>query len=1376
MARSFLFTGFFVIILRYRHHDVLDLLMKLLPSDLRNSFGSSLFNVSFLTSSLVDIQKKSYFNFLHDSDSASPSISEVLRSSFPVKDAFGSAVLEFVSCRVAGPKLTVAECRKKATTYSTDIYVTVRFLLFDVDQATGMRKPRNIKEQELLLCSMPMMTDNATFMINGFERVVVSQIYRSPGVFFAREAIEGNVVYSASIMPYRGSRLDIILDQRGQLLFSISQKKKLPIYYLLVAMQMDARSILHYFHDRLSLRYDSALDLWKMELHLTNILGKRAIFSILSSAGEVLVVKGVIINQQYLSILQDQKDLYCSTSDLPYSILMEDVIAEGEPIWGAGTVMTESILGTAIANGLHDICIIDFFSKSPFSPIANTVLSCANISYEVVMEAILKILYPSELFTIVGAKQRFVNTFFNPAYYSLFAVGRYKLNTALGLDIPEDVNVLRHEDILLTIKKLLDIKESLSSVDDIDSLVNRRVRSVGELLENQLRINLSRVTRNSVEKLNTLNVVTLDTSLPEDLIVFTPITRAIREFFATSQLSQFMDQTNPLAELAHKRRISSLGAGGLSRDRAGIEVRDVHNTHYGRVCPIETPEGQNIGLISSLATYATINRYGFIETPYRKIVNRTLTDEIIFLDAIRDSDYVIGQADASIISDGKIIKDVVSARKAGESTMIDSNEVQMMDISPKQTVSVVASLIPFLENDDAKRSLMGSNMQRQAVPLIVTEAPLIGAGMERAMTADSGVLVIARRAGIVTKSDAQHVMIRAFNDDGSLSCEIDDYVLRKFKRSNQNTCINQVVLVKKGDRVDVGDIIADGPATSLGEIALGKNLLLAFMPWCGYNFEDSIIISESVIHGDVFTSIHIEEFELVARDTRLGAEEVTVNIPNASEESLRYLDEAGIVHLGANVTTGDVLVGKITPRSGVPVAPEEKLLQSIFEQEIADVNDSSLRMPPGMSGTVVDVNILTRRDNEKDARAKYIEQQELIALDNLYKTKLSLLDSFFLPEVDELLLGKKVLYSLHGKKISFDSISLEQLAKYSIKEKFNFQCDDVVSERLTSLKSQYDDLCVKSKRDYAQDIDKIMYGDDLQPGVLKIVKVFVAMKSKLQPGDKMAGRHGNKGIVAKIVPVEDMPFMKDGTPVDIILNPLGVPGRINIGQIMETHLGFVSYLMGRKIDQYLKTATSLAEIRNFLDTCLTDTRLKDRLKSMSDDEFADVASFYRKGVPFATPVFEGAKVSDIEQLLESVNGDKSGQITLYDGRTGIPFDRKITVGCMYMMKLHHLASNKIHARSTGPYSLVTQQPLGGKSHFGGQRFGEMECWALQAYGAAYTLQEMLTVKSDDVDGRVAMYASIVKGEAKFTCGIPESFNVLLKEMRALCLKVVLENK
>jgi DNA-directed RNA polymerase subunit beta len=1032
--------------------------MKLLPSDLRNSFGSSLFDASFLGSSLIDVQRKSYSNFLHGSDSASPSINEVLGSLFPIRDAFGSALLEFVSYRVAEPRLTVEECRRKATTYSADIYVTVRLVLFDVDQTTGVRKPRNIKEQELLLCSMPMMTDNATFMVNGFERVVVSQIYRSPGVFFASEAIDNNVVYSASIMPYRGSRLDIILDQRGQLFFSIGQRKKLSIYYLLSAMQMDAKAILHYFHTPLNLEYNPDLGLWKLALNLSNsLVGKRSVISILNSSGELFVAKGSVINQQCLLSLQGQDALYCTTSDLSDSVLMENIIVEGELIWGVGTVMTDSILETVVSNGLHNISIIDFSSRSSFSPIVNAVLSNIHVSHEAAMEAILKVLYPSELFTLAGAKQRFDNTFFNPAYYSLFPVGRYKLNTALGLDIPEDVGVLRYEDILLTIKKLLDIKESFLNVDDIDSLVNRRVRSVGELLENQFRASLSKVTRNSVEKLNTLNAITADTALPEDLIIFTPITRAIREFFATSQLSQFMDQTNPLAELAHKRRISALGAGGLSRDRAGIEVRDVHPTHYGRICPIETPEGHNIGLISGLATYATINRYGFIETPYRKVVNRELTDEIAFLDATQDSSYVIGQADASIVSDGKIIKDLVSARKAGESAMVNSEEVQMMDISPKQTVSVVASLIPFLENDDAKRSLMGSNMQRQAVPLIVTEAPLIGAGMEREVTVDAGVLVIARRSGVVVKADSQHVMVRVFNEDGSLSYEIDEYSLRKFRRSNQNTCINQVILVKKGDRVSTGDIIADGPATSLGEIALGKNLLVAFMPWCGYNFEDSIIISEAIVHSDVFTSIHIEEFELVVRDTRLGAEEVTIDIPNASEESLRYLDEAGVVHLGANVTTGDILVGKITPRSETPVTPEEKLLRSIFEQEIAEVSDSSLRMPPGMSGTVVDVQILTRRDNEKDARAKYIEQQELIALENLYKSKLAFLDNFFLPEVDALLLNKKAFHSVHGKKTSFDSVSSEQLAKYSVKEKFNFICDDAaVTERLAALKAQYE--------------------------------------------------------------------------------------------------------------------------------------------------------------------------------------------------------------------------------------------------------------------------------------------------------------------------------
>lgn len=1375
--------------------------MAPLLKDIRNSFGSVLSDSTVGILNLVEVQNRSYNNFLFSNDKGNATIEEIFNSIFPVNDSFGHATLEFVNYRLVTPKFTVEECRKKSISHGSDLFVTLRLIFFNKDSRTGVVEIKSIKEQEVLICNLPLMTENATFIINGFERVVVSQIHRSPGVFFVRDLIDGAIIYSASIIPYRGSWLAINFDNRGLLHFKIDKRKKLPIYYLLRAIGLDIDGIVSNFYTPLILKYDSTVKFgsgstaWKFKLNLEELAGQYTKFPILDNKGNVLIDTDKMINRKIINDFKGKEDFYLSSEHISNFVLYSPVTINGERIYEPLTPVSSAMVETLLNNDITEITAVNNLSKTYSPTIISAIIAHKDVSYEAVMQTIFRMLRPGETFLLEEAEKYFKNIFFTKEYYNLFAVGRYKLNLALETTTDENNTLLQPEDIILTIKKLIQLKEHNIQTDDIDHLSNRRVRSVGELLENQFRIGLSRSTKTIVEKLNNL---TSENVMPSDLIVSAPITKAIKDFFMTSQLSQFMDQTNPLSELAHKRRLSSLGAGGLTRERAGFEVRDVHNTHYGRICPVETPEGLNIGLISSLATYANINRYGFIETPYREVKDGVIQENIVNLDANMEHNYIICQADPGVISkDKKISRELVSARTKGEFIMAETSSVQLIDLSPKQIISVVTALIPFLENDDAKRALMGSNMQRQAVPLISSEAPLVGTGMESMVTIDSGAVVIAKHSGTVVLVDAQRIVIQVQDSDSQKhGSELNVYELKKFQRSNNSTCINQVPLVTKGENVKKGQIIADGPSTQGGEIALGKNLLVAFMPWNGYNFEDSIIISEKVVQEGVFTSIHIEEFEVVVRDTRLGAEEVTRDIPSISEEHLKYLDESGIVHLGVNVSAGDILVGKVTPRSESPITPEEKLLRAIFGEKIAEVKDSSLRVPPGVSGTVIGVNILTRRGNEKDARAKLIEQEEIARLKKAHEHEMLTIKAFFADELNKVLLKEKKFKYLGKNKKDIETIltksggqtstkvdkilpiviTEDNITNFSFDDKFNLQAENnKVNETIKNIKEQYISLKEKVEISHLRNIEKILDGDDLKSEVLKIIKVFIATKSKLQPGDKMAGRHGNKGVVSKIIPIEDMPFMENGVPVDIVLNPLGVPSRMNIGQIMETHLGYASHLLGQKIEDLLKRRESASNVKKLLNELLTDSRLKESINAKSDEEVMQIAELYTKGIPFATPVFEGAKVEDIEHLIEIGGGDKSGQVTLYDGQSGRPFDRKITIGYIYMMKLHHLVDNKIHARSTGPYSLVTQQPLGGKSHFGGQRFGEMEAWALQAYGAAYTLQEMLTVKSDDVEGRNNIYESIVKGEMRFDCGVPESFNVLFKELRSLCFNVKLES-
>jgi DNA-directed RNA polymerase subunit beta len=1338
---------------------------------------------------LIEVQRESYEQFLRSDPSIGyvSGLEKTLRSVFPIRDFAGTAELDFVHYELEQPKFDVDECRQRGITFAAPMRVTLRLIVFEVDADTEARSVLDIKEQDVYMGDMPLMTANGTFIINGTERVIVSQMHRSPGVLFDHDRgkthASGKYLFAARVIPYRGSWLDFEFDAKDIVNVRIDRKRKLPVTTLLYALGLNGEQILNHFYNRVTfIRGEGG---WQIPFQAENWRGQKPQFDIIDAkSGEVVFAAGQKISPRAAN--KAAKDgletLLIPTEEIYGRYSAYDLINEqtGEIYIEAGDELSQDNLEKLDRAGIDRIELLDIDHVATGPWIRNTLKADKAEEREQALADIYRVMRPGEPPTLETAEALFAGLFFDPDRYDLSAVGRVKLNMRLDLDAADTVTTLRTEDILAVVKTLVDLKDGKGEIDDIDNLGNRRVRSVGELLENQYRVGLLRMERAVKERMSSVDVSTV---MPNDLINAKPAVAAVREFFGSSQLSQFMDQTNPLSEVTHKRRVSALGPGGLTRERAGFEVRDVHPTHYGRICPIETPEGPNIGLINSLASFSRVNKYGFIETPYRRVVDGRVTDEVVYLSAMEEAKHTIAQANAELDAEGRFAEDLVSARQAGEFLMAIPDTITLMDVSPKQLVSVAASLIPFLENDDANRALMGSNMQRQAVPLVRAEAPFVGTGMEATVARDSGAAIAAKRSGIVDQVDATRIVVRATGEVEAGKSGVDIYTLMKFQRSNQNTCVNQRPLVKVGDVVREGDIIADGPSTEFGELALGRNSLVAFMPWNGYNYEDSILISERIVKDDVFTSIHIEEFEVMARDTKLGPEDITRDIPNVGEEALRNLDEAGIVYIGAEVEPGDILVGKITPKGESPMTPEEKLLRAIFGEKASDVRDTSLRLPPGVAGTVVEVRVFNRQGIDKDERALAIEREEIERLRKDADDERSILNRATWSRLKEMLLGQTATAAPKGiKKGSaidenlLDSVDRHEWWKFAV-------ADDKVQSDLEAVKAQYDEAAKLITDKFHDRREKLERGDELPPGVLKMVKVFVAVKRKLQPGDKMAGRHGNKGVISRILPVEDMPFLEDGTPVDLVLNPLGVPSRMNVGQIFETHLGWAARGLGQQIQHALE---DWREANPNARGGEMPAAVKDRLLSVygenytaeiearSPDQIVELAQNLGRGVPMATPVFDGAREADVSRMLELAGLDSSGQSDLYDGRTGEKFDRKVTVGIIYMLKLHHLVDDKIHARSIGPYSLVTQQPLGGKAQFGGQRFGEMEVWALQAYGAAYTLQEMLTVKSDDVVGRTKVYEAIVKGDDTFEAGIPESFNVLVKEMRSLGLNVELK--
>jgi len=1330
---------------------------------------------------LIEVQKQSYDQFLMveepEGGRQDEGLQAVFRSVFPIKDFGERAQLEFVRYAFDPPKYDVEECQQRGMTYAAPLKVTLRLIVFDVNEETGARSVKDIKEQDVYMGDMPLMTMNGTFVINGTERVIVSQMHRSPGVFFDHDRgkthSSGKLLFAARIIPYRGSWLDFEFDAKDIVYVRIDRRRKLPVTTLLYALGLEDEEILATFYDRITLK--STKEGWRMPFRPDRLRGIKPTSDLIDAkTGKVAIEGGRKVTARLAKKLADEglKELLVSDEDLHGRYLAQDIVnmETGEIYGEAGEELDAKLLVKLKELGLKEIPILDIDHVNVGAFIRNTLNIDKNSNPEEALLDIYRVMRPGEPPTPEAAANLFQGIFFDPERYDLSAVGRVKMNMRLDLDAPDTVRTLRKEDILAVIKTLVGLRDGKGEIDDIDHLGNRRVRSVGELMENQYRVGLLRMERAIKERMSSVDI---DTVMPQDLINAKPAAAAVREFFGSSQLSQFMDQTNPLSEITHKRRLSALGPGGLTRERAGFEVRDVHPTHYGRICPIETPEGPNIGLINSLATYARVNKYGFIESPYRRVIKGKVTDEVVYLSAMEEARYIIAQANAKLAPNGTFTEELVVCRHAGDVELMPPEKVDLIDVSPKQLVSVAAALIPFLENDDANRALMGSNMQRQAVPLITAEAPLVGTGMEEVVARDSGAAIGARRTGIVDQVDATRIVVRATEETDPSKSGVDIYNLRKFQRSNQNTCINQRPLVRVGDHVKAGEIIADGPSTDLGELALGRNVLVAFMPWMGYNFEDSILISERVVRDDVFTSIHIEEFEVMARDTKLGPEEITRDIPNVSEEALKNLDEAGIVYIGAEVNPGDILVGKITPKGESPMTPEEKLLRAIFGEKASDVRDTSLKLPPGVSGTVVEVRVFNRHGVEKDERAMAIEREEIERLAKDRDDELAILDRNVYGRLKDVLMHKVVAKG--PKNIKKDAKITEALLDEVSRShwwEIALKNEKAMAE-VEAIRRQYEEAKKGLEQRFVDKVDKLQRGDELPPGVMKMVKVFVAVKRKIQPGDKMAGRHGNKGVISQIVPIEDMPYLEDGTPIDIVLNPLGVPSRMNVGQILETHLGWACRGLGNKIGEALNAyyqSHKAKPLKDMLKTIYGEDRAVAALK---EDQVIEVSETLKAGVPVATPVFDGAHEGDVTGLLEAAGLDTSGQVTLYDGRTGDAFERKVTVGYIYMLKLHHLVDDKIHARSIGPYSLVTQQPLGGKAQFGGQRFGEMEVWALEAYGAAYTLQEMLTVKSDDVAGRTKVYEAIVRGDDTFEAGIPESFNVLVKEMRALGLNVEL---
>lgn len=1350
---------------------------------IRNSFGKQSTHIEH--TGLLAIQLNSYESFLQADVAPEKRLDQGLhaafKSVFPISSFSGNAVLEYVGYKLGEPVFDVKECQVRSLTYAAPLRVKVRLIIHDKDAPAESKVVKDIKEQEVYMGELPLMTDTGTFVVNGTERVVVSQLHRSPGVFFEHDRgkthSSGKLLYSARIIPYRGSWLDFEFDPKDCVFVRIDRRRKLPATIILRALGYTTEEVLALFYEfnNFQLHQDKLV----LDLIPERLRGEIAAFDIKDKAGNVVVEQGRRISMRYVRVIEKAG---INKLEVPLDYVVGKTLAKpivdeetGEVMAEANTEITTDLIGKMAKAGVKSFQTI-YTNDLDCGPYISETLKVdpTRNDLEALVE-IYRVMRPGEPPTREAAELLFKNLFFSFDRYDLSAVGRMKFNRRVGRKEIVGSPVLTKEDIIDVMRTLVDIRDGKGVVDDIDHLGNRRVRSVGEMTENQFRAGLVRVERAVKERLSVSEVETL---MPQDLMNAKPVMAAIKEFFGSSQLSQFMDQNNPLSEITHKRRVSALGPGGLTRERASFEVRDVHPTHYGRVCPIETPEGPNIGLINSLAIYARTNEYGFLETPYRKVVNGQLTDEINYLSAIEEGDFVIAQANSTQDDKGRLLDDLVPCRYKNEFTFMSVDKIQYIDISPRQIVSVAAALIPFLEHDDANRALMGSNMQRQAVPVLRAEKPLVGTGIERIVATDSGVTVVAKRGGIVDSVDAGRIVVRVNDEEarGGDTAGVDIYNLTKYTRSNQNTCINQRPLVKEGNVIERGDVLADGPSTDLGELALGQNLLVAFMPWNGYNFEDSILISERVVQEDRFTSIHIEELSCIARDTKLGAEEITGDIPNVGESALSKLDGSGVVYIGAEVSPGDILVGKVTPKGETQLTPEEKLLRAIFGEKASDVKDTSLRVPAGMQGTVIDVQVFTRDGVKKDERALQIEESALAKVKKDLNDELRIREDDIYQRVEKLLLNKVAEKGPQGLKAS-TKVTADYLEKIGREKWFDISIkSEDVTAQLEKLGAQLEHL----KEEFAEKLEakrkKLIQGDDLAPGILKIVKVYMAVKRRIQPGDKMAGRHGNKGVISTIVPVEDMPYMADGTPVDIVLNPLGVPSRMNVGQVLETHLGWAAKGLGLKIGQMLAAQAKVQEVKTFLRKIYknsSDTEVS--LDSLSDDEVLVLAENLKAGVPMATPVFDGATEEEIKEMLRLAELPEQGQTTLFDGRTGVQFDRPITVGYMYMLKLNHLVDDKMHARSTGSYSLVTQQPLGGKAQFGGQRFGEMEVWALEAYGAAYTLQEMLTVKSDDVAGRTKMYKNIVDSDHRMDPGMPESFNVLIKEIRSLGINIELEN-
>jgi len=1350
----------------------------------RKNFGKS--NKIMDIPNLIQMQIESYNQFLQKATPpearVDKGLQEVFKSVFPIQDFSGTASLEFVQYSFGATKYDVEECLARGMTYEAPLKIVARLVVYDLERESGHRSIRDIKEQEIYFGTLPLMTENGTFIINGTERVIVSQLHRSPGIFFDHDRgkthSSGKILYSARIIPLRGSWLDLEFDSKDILYVRIDRRRKLPVTVLLKALGYSTEELLNYFYPTEKV-YLVSEDLVQKELLPEILLGTRTPEDIVHpQTGEVLIKKNRKLGKQAMKRLQDAgiATLPMKSSEIIGYVLAHDVIdfTTGEILAQCNDKITEKLLADLLNHNITQLELLHMEGPN-ISPSFHSTLLVDKVNNRV--EALLEIyrrLRPSNPPTPEVAEDFFDKLFFSADHYDLSEVGRLKLNLQLGIDTPLSLRILRREDILEAVRHLIRLKDSQGAVDDIDNLGNRRVRAVGELLENQYRIGLVRMERAIKERMSLQEIEAL---MPHDLINAKPVSAVVKEFFGTSQLSQFMDQTNPLSEITHKRRLSALGPGGLTRERAGFEVRDVHPTHYGRICPIETPEGPNIGLIVSLSTYARVNSYGFIETPYRKAKEGRVSREVVYLTAMDEKDFPIAQANAPLDESGRFTLDQVSSRKAGEFVMVAPGEARFMDVSPNQLVSVAASLIPFLEHDDANRALMGSNMQRQAVPLLQTRAPIVGTGLERVVARDSGVTVICKRDGIVEYVDAARIVVRAAEDDIRLGSAVDIYKLTKFKRSNQNTCMNQKPLVRRGGFVQQGQIIADGTSTDRGELALGKNVMVAFMSWGGYNFEDSILLSERVVKEDIYTSIHIEEFELVARDTKLGKEEVTRDIPNVGEEALKNLDDSGIIHIGAYIMPNDILVGKVTPKGETQLTPEEKLLRAIFGEKASDVKDTSLRVPPGVEGIVIDARVFSRKGTDKDERTRMIESEEIARLMKDQRDELEIIKKSTARRLARLLAGKSCERPIKdGRKVCikegepFSEENLLQLPS-TVWRQLNVGNDPALFMELETLQASYREQVDLVKSLFEQKEEKLKRGDELPPGVIKMVKVYVAVKRKLQVGDKMAGRHGNKGVVSRILPIEDMPHFADGTPVDIVLNPLGVPSRMNVGQVMETHLGWAAKGLGEQLAQMLEEQKMKEKPKDKLKRIFNQLEFDNYFHDASEPQLKHLIPDFREGLHVATPVFDGAEEEEIRAFLREAGLPETGQTILYDGRIGEPFDQAVTVGIMYMMKLHHLVDDKIHARSIGPYSLVTQQPLGGKAQFGGQRLGEMEVWAMEAYGAAHALQEFLTVKSDDLAGRTRMYEKIVKGDNTLEAGLPESFNVLVKELQALALDV-----